>query len=122
MKTVDNLAEKDFRRAFYPRMSDPASLEKNNALVEQLEALAQKHHVTPGQLALAWLLSKGDDVFPIPGTKQVRFLEENMGALAVLQRLTAADLKEIEDNVSAEMVAGTRYAGMSHSTYHAEKL
>ncbi len=81
-----------------------------------MEKLAQRKGCTPGQLALAWLLHQGPDVFPIPGTKRVAFLEENVGAAGI--SLSAEELAEIEVQVAASEVAGDRYADMAHLTYH----
>lgn len=94
-------------------------LDKNLVLVERVKALAAKHACTAGQLALAWLLAKGDDIFPIPGTKRVSYLEENMGALKV--HLSSEDIAELEAAVPDHEVAGARYADLKHATYHADK-
>jgi aryl-alcohol dehydrogenase-like predicted oxidoreductase len=85
--------------------------EANLALVRALVALADQKGCTAGQLALAWVLAQGPDVVPIPGTKRVRYLEENAGALAVV--LTAQDLAAIEAAVPADAVVADRYADMS---------
>jgi aryl-alcohol dehydrogenase-like predicted oxidoreductase len=68
--------------------------------------------VTPSQLALAWVLAQGDDVVPIPGTKRVAYVEENVGALDV--ELGADDLRRLEDAFPAGAAAGDRYADMSN--------
>jgi aryl-alcohol dehydrogenase-like predicted oxidoreductase len=73
------LPERDFRRG-QPRFA-PEHIGHNLGIVDQLTALAAEKHVTPAQLALAWLLHRGDDIVPIAGTKRVRFLEENLAAL-----------------------------------------
>ena len=88
----------------FPRF-ERENLEANLALVEQVEAVAQRHGATPGQVALAWVLSRGDDVVAIPGTKRVERVEENLGALDV--ELTGEDLAELDG--LADSVAGTRY-------------
>ena len=80
IRSVDDLEENDARRVRFPRF-ERANLEANLALVEQVEAVAQRHDATPGQVALAWVLSRGDDVIAIPGTKRVERVEENLGAL-----------------------------------------
>jgi aryl-alcohol dehydrogenase-like predicted oxidoreductase len=67
--------------------------------------------VTPGQLALAWVLAQGDDIVPIPGTKRVRYLEENVAAAGV--RLDDRDLGALEAAVPRDAVAGERYPDMS---------
>jgi aryl-alcohol dehydrogenase-like predicted oxidoreductase len=80
---------------------------KNRALVERLEAIAEEKDCTPAQLALAWLMAQGPDVIPIPGTKQIARLEENLGALDV--RLTAAETDRISAAIPIGAAAGTRY-------------
>jgi aryl-alcohol dehydrogenase-like predicted oxidoreductase len=104
--------EGDFRRsAYFPRFQGDA-LATNLALVENVRALAESKDVTPGQIALAWVLAQGADVAPIPGTKRVRYLEENVAAAAV--ELTTDDLTELEKAVPRDAVAGDRYGDMSH--------
>jgi aryl-alcohol dehydrogenase-like predicted oxidoreductase len=76
-----------------------------------VRALAERLGVTAGQLALAWVLAQGDDVVPIPGTKRVSYLEENVGAAAV--QLTQQDLAELARAVPVEAVVGERYPDMS---------
>lgn len=82
------------------------NLEKNRTLYAQMETLALKHHCTPAQLALAWLLHQGNDVVPIPGTTKIKNLESNISSLEV--KLTEEDLKEISRTISADNVAGSR--------------
>ncbi len=79
--------------------------------MRRVEALAQRTGCTPAQLALAWVLGRGDDVFAIPGTRQVRRLEENLGAQHL--HLGAGDLRELDAIFPPEAVAGARYADMS---------
>lgn len=67
---------------------------QNLGLLKQLDSLAQKKGATPGQLALAWVHNQGSDVFPIPGTKRIKYLEENVAAAFI--KLTAAELTDIE--------------------------
>ena len=83
------------------------NFEKNLQLVGLVETLAQERGVTPAQIALAWLLAQGDDIVPIPGTKRVTRLEENLGALSV--RIDAAELDRLEAAFAAGAVAGARY-------------
>ena len=93
-------------RGRHPRfMGD--NFAKNLALVERLEAIAEEKACTPAQLALAWLLTQGPDVIPIPGTKRIARLEENLGALDV--RLTAAETDRISAAIPIGAAAGTRY-------------
>ena len=101
----------DFRRsAYFPRFQGDA-LTANLALVDNVRAIADEKAVTPGQVALAWVLAQGPDVVPIPGTKRQRYLEENVGAAEV--ELTDADLVALEKAVPREAVAGDRYGDMS---------
>jgi aryl-alcohol dehydrogenase-like predicted oxidoreductase len=105
------LAEGDSRRsAYFPRFQGEA-LDANLALVARIREIAEAKGCTPGQLALAWVLAQGDDVVPIPGTKRVRYLEENVGALEV--RLTDDDLRALEAAVPRGAVVGDRYGDMS---------
>jgi aryl-alcohol dehydrogenase-like predicted oxidoreductase len=105
IRSVEDLQEGDSRRVRFPRF-ERENLEANLALVKQVEAVAARHDATAGQVALAWVLSRGDDVVAIPGTKRVERLEENLGALEL--ELTDEDLSELDG--LAESVAGTRYA------------
>ena len=88
----DDLAEGDFRRA-QPRFSDEALAEEKAALAV-VERIAEAHGARPGQVALAWVLSRGDDVVPIPGTKRVAYVEQNAAAASL--ELTADDLAQLE--------------------------
>jgi len=104
--------DKDFRRStYFPRFQGEA-LDHNLTLVERITEIANAKGCTPGQLALAWVLAQGDDVAPIPGTKRVAYLEENVGAIDV--ELTANDLATLEAVVPKGSVAGDRYGDMSH--------
>ena len=80
---------------------------RNRTLVERIEAIAEEKGCTPAQLALAWLLAQGSDVIPIPGTKQIARLEENLGAMRV--RLTSAEVERISAAIPIGAAAGTRY-------------
>ncbi len=100
-----NLAEGD-TRARHPRF-EADNFEKNRALVERVEAIAADKSCTVAQLSLAWLLAQGPDVIPIPGTKRIERLEENLGALDV--RLTPEEIAGIAEAVPAGAAAGTRY-------------
>ncbi len=101
-----DLDEKDTRTTRFPRFMEGA-FEKNLALVENLKRIARNKGVTSGQLALAWVLAKGDDVVPIPGTKHRKYLEENARAAEIV--LTAEDISEIETAIPPTAVAGERY-------------
>jgi aryl-alcohol dehydrogenase-like predicted oxidoreductase len=103
--------ESDYRRSsYFPRFQGEA-LETNLRLVEQVTALARDKGCTPSQLALAWVLAQGDDIVPIPGTKRVKYLEENVAAAAV--QLSAEDLAALERAVPRDAVAGARYGDLS---------
>ena len=99
------------RSAYFPRFQGDA-LEANLALVEKVGGIAAEKGCTPGQLALAWVLAQGDDVVPIPGTKRVRYLEENVGAADV--ELSGDDLAALEQAVPRDAVVGLRYGDMTH--------
>jgi aryl-alcohol dehydrogenase-like predicted oxidoreductase len=88
-----DLHESDFRRG-NPRFQGDA-LTQNLRLVDAVRQVAEAHGATPAQVALAWVLSRGDDVVPIPGTKRVRYLEDNLGALDL--QLTDEDLRQLDD-------------------------
>ena len=75
--------------------------------MQRIGELAARQGCTPAQLALAWVLAQGDDIIPIPGTRRIRNLDENLAALDL--KLTGADLAEIEQVFPASAVAGTRY-------------
>jgi aryl-alcohol dehydrogenase-like predicted oxidoreductase len=105
IRDAGQLAADDWRRQ-NPRFQ-PENLQRNLALVDAVKALAQARGCTPAQLALAWLLSRGDDVVPIPGTRSVERLEENAGATAIT--LTAAELQQLDEVLARHAVAGERY-------------
>jgi len=99
----DELDDGDFRR-FGPRFNGE-NLENNLQIVRTLERLAEQRGVKPGQLALAWVLAQGDDVIPIPGTKRVAYLEENIAAAELV--LSAEEAEQIAATLPA--VSGDRY-------------
>jgi aryl-alcohol dehydrogenase-like predicted oxidoreductase len=109
IRSTEDLAEDDFRK-FHPRFQGE-NFQRNLDLVAQVDELAAEKGVTPGQLALAWVLARGDDVVPIPGTTRAAHLEENVGALDV--ELTQDDLDRLERAFPAGATAGDRYADMS---------
>lgn len=102
----DDFAEDDFRR-FNPRFQGE-NFTRNLALVDQVRVLAQRKGCQPSQLALAWVLARGEDMVPIPGTKQRRYLEENIAAVEV--SFTEAELAEIDAVFPPDAAAGLRYA------------
>ena len=96
----------DDYRQHHPRFQGD-NLARNTAILDRLQSLARRRGCTTAQLALAWVLAQGDDIVPIPGTKQVRFLEEN--ALAVDLSLSPADLAALDEAVPRDAAAGARY-------------
>jgi aryl-alcohol dehydrogenase-like predicted oxidoreductase len=107
IRTKSDLGEKDARRERYPRFADE-NFDKNQALVDRVRAIAARKHVSAGQLALAWVLAKGEDLVPIPGTKRVKYLEENAAAAEI--ELTPGEVAELEAAVPQNEIAGARYA------------
>ena len=115
IKSPDDFAEDDFRKN-HPRFQGE-NFEKNIALVREVEAMAQEKGCTTAQLALAWVLAQGEDVVPIPGTKHIRYLDENIGALEV--KLSAEDLRAARRDPAAgrgRRPALSRAAGWRAST------
>ncbi len=108
-RSLDDLPEDDRRRAM-PRFQ-PENFPQNLELVAVVEAVAGEKVATPAQVALAWVLSRGEDVVPIPGTKRRKYLEENVGALEI--ELTADDLERLEAAFPEGVTAGDRYENMS---------
>jgi len=102
-----DLGPADSRSQRYPRFASEA-LGRNRALVERVRAIAERKGRTAAQLALAWVLAKGGDLAPIPGTKRRKYLEENAAAAAI--RLTPDEVAELEAAVPPGEVAGERYA------------
>jgi aryl-alcohol dehydrogenase-like predicted oxidoreductase len=100
-----DLAENDARRN-HPRFQGE-NFRRNLDLVRRVEQIAEEKRCTPAQLALAWLLSRGSDIVPIPGTKRREYLEENVKALDV--RITAEDAHRIDEVAPVGVTAGTRY-------------
>jgi aryl-alcohol dehydrogenase-like predicted oxidoreductase len=111
--TAESVAqEADARNTrYFPRFQGEA-LEANLRLVDEVKAIAERKGVTPGQIALAWVLAQGDDVVPIPGTKRVKYLEENAASRDVV--LAEEDLEALERAVPRGAVVGSRYGDMSH--------
>jgi aryl-alcohol dehydrogenase-like predicted oxidoreductase len=109
-RSLDDLPEDDYRRNS-PRFQGD-NFQKNLDLVQRVEEIARRKRCTPAQLALAWLLAQGKDIVPIPGTKQRRYLDENIDSVQI--ELSASDLEEIEDVAPQGAAAGDRYheAGM----------
>jgi aryl-alcohol dehydrogenase-like predicted oxidoreductase len=108
-KSPDDFEEGDFRK-HHPRFQGE-NFQKNLELVERVKEIADEKGVTPGQLALAWVMSRGDDVVPIPGTTKVRNLEENVAAAEI--ELSDEELARIDEAAPKGVTAGERYADMS---------
>ena len=106
----EDFGPNDFRTARYPRLAGDA-FERNRVLVDRVREIARRRGVKAGQLALAWVLAKGDDIVPIPGTKRRQYLEENAGAADI--QLSPGEVAELEAAVPVEEVAGDRYAAAS---------
>ncbi|MDF3834886.1 aldo/keto reductase [Cupriavidus basilensis] len=105
IRSPADFAEDDYRRASPRFMGE--NFARNLALVDKVQALARDKGCSPAQLALAWVLARGEQVVPIPGTRQVRNLDDNLGALDVV--LDAADMAAIDAVFPADAAAGTRY-------------
>jgi len=106
IKRIEDLDADDYRRGS-PRFQGE-NFGKNLDLVEEINAIASEKRCAPSQLALAWVLAQGKDIVPIPGTKRRKYLEENIGALAV--ELTPADLARIDRAFPRGAASGERYA------------
>ncbi|MGD1949347.1 MAG: aldo/keto reductase [Leptolyngbyaceae cyanobacterium] len=109
IQRIEDLAADDYR-CHSPRFQGE-NFAKNLAVVEQVTMLAKEKGVSTGQLAIAWLLAKGDDIVPIPGTKRRQYLEENAAAVDI--QLTADDIQQIEAVAPQGISAGERYPDMS---------
>jgi aryl-alcohol dehydrogenase-like predicted oxidoreductase len=106
IKDTSKLDSKDFRATRYPRFQGE-NFDRNMVLVERVEAIAQRMGAAAGQLALAWVLSRGLDLIPIPGTKRRKYLDENAAAINI--KLTPADIQELEAAIPQYEIAGERY-------------
>ncbi len=105
IKKPDDLDQSDFRRT-NPRFQ-AGNLQKNLRLVSEIEKIASEKKCTPAQLALAWVLGQGSDIVPIPGTKRIKYLEENVGAIDV--KLSPDDFRRLDEVAPAGAAAGLRY-------------
>lgn len=105
IKTIEDFAADDFRR-FSPRFQNE-NFQKNLELVAAIKELSGKKGCTPSQLALAWVMAQGDNVFPIPGTKRISYLDENAGAINIA--FTKEELAEIDAIFPRNAAAGLRY-------------
>jgi len=106
IKSKSDLGAGDFRAERYPRFAGD-NFDKNQVLVDRVSAIADRRGVKPGQLALAWVFAKGDDLAPIPGTKRRKYLEENAAAADI--KLTPTEIAELEAAIPQEEIAGERY-------------
>jgi aryl-alcohol dehydrogenase-like predicted oxidoreductase len=106
-RSIEDMPEDDTRSARFPRFAEE-NFQKNLELADKVREVADGKGITPGQLALAWLLAQGNDIVPIPGTKRREYLEENAGAAGVT--LTEDDLASIEGAMPRGSAAGERYA------------
>ena len=106
IQSPEDLEQDDARRVRFPRFQEE-NFWQNMELVDRVKEISAEKEVTPGQLALAWLLAQGDDVVPIPGTKRRRYLEENAGATDI--ELAESDLARLEEAMPKDEVAGGRY-------------
>ncbi|MGN6257097.1 MAG: aldo/keto reductase [Solirubrobacterales bacterium] len=109
IRSPEDLPPDDFRRN-NPRFQGE-NFERNLELVERVEEIAAEKDATPGQLALAWVLAQGDDLAPIPGTKRIHYLEENVAAAEI--ELSEEDLRRIDEAAPRGSAAGDRYADMA---------
>jgi aryl-alcohol dehydrogenase-like predicted oxidoreductase len=108
-RSEDDFEDSDFRK-HQPRFQGDA-FQRNWDLLERVQEIAAEKEVTPGQLALAWVLAQGDDIVPIPGTKRRTYLEENAAAAEI--ELTPEDLARIDEVFPRGVTAGDRYSDMS---------
>lgn len=104
VRSKEDFPPDDFRRVL--ERYNEENFPKNLEIVDKLAEIAKAKHATPGQLALAWLLKQGDDIIPIPGTKRIKYLEENIGAVRV--QITDDEEKEIRRKVDEAGVRGAR--------------
>ena len=114
IRSPDDFEDGDYRRNSARFQGE--NFARNLALVEQVNAIAAARGISPGQLALAWVLAQGEDLVPIPGTKRLAYLEENLGALDVV--LDAEDLARIDAVFPVDVAAGARYPAASIGSVH----
>jgi aryl-alcohol dehydrogenase-like predicted oxidoreductase len=109
-KKPEDLDADDFRR-YHPRFQGE-NFYKNLELLEKVQDIATEKGCSPAQIALAWVLAQGNDIVPIPGTKHIKYLKENIGALDV--KLSKEDLERLNKAMPKGVTAGQRYADMSN--------
>jgi aryl-alcohol dehydrogenase-like predicted oxidoreductase len=108
-KSLSDFAEGDFRKSNHPRFLEE-NFKKNLQIVEAVETFAGEKKCTPAQLALAWCLAQGEDIVPIPGTKKLKYLQENIKAVDV--HLTSEEIKKISVAIPAGSAYGERYPAL----------
>lgn len=106
-QSIDDFGADDFRRTI-PRFSNKENFDKNLELVHVLQKIGEKKNCTSGQLTLAWMMKQGEDIFAIPGTKKIKYLEENLGAYDV--SLTEEENVQVRKAIDNAEVQGTRVA------------
>ncbi len=111
-KKPEDLPEEDFRR-HNPRFQEE-NFEQNMKIVKKLEEMAEEKRCKPSQLALAWVLAQGEDIIPIPGTKRIKYLEENVGAVNI--QLNKSDLEKLEKIAPHGAAKGLRYPEAAMAT------
>ncbi len=109
IRSIEDVEPGDFRRN-NPRFQGD-NFAKNLELLARVSEIAAEKKITPGQLVLAWVLAQGEDVVPIPGTKRVRYLEENVAAVDIV--LSPEELAQIDEAAPRSTTAGERYGDMS---------
>ena len=109
VSSLDTLAADDRRRT-YPRFKEE-NFARNYAIVDAVKLIADRLHATPAQLALAWVLAQGEDIVPIPGTRKISRLEENLAALDLA--LTEREIRELDEVAPIGIAQGERYPDMS---------
>ncbi len=105
-KRAEEYPESDYRHTHDPRLQGK-NFDENMKMAEAVKELANKKHATPAQIALAWLLHKGDDIVPIPGTKRREYLEENLKAATI--KLTQEEISALDNAIPHGSTAGNRY-------------
>lgn len=112
IKKFEDFDKNDFRR-YSPRFMGE-NFDKNLELVKKIESIAKEKDCTPAQLALAWVMAQSENIFPIPGTKKVKYVEENVKAINV--ELSSSELQQIENIFPKNAASGTRYPEASMKT------
>ena len=108
-KSLSDFADGDFRKSNHPRFLEE-NLKKNLLIVEAIKKFAEEKKCTPAQLSLAWCLAQGQDIIPIPGTKKLNYLRENVKAVNV--KLTSEDIRKINEAIPVGVASGERYPAM----------